>query len=161
MTGNIFISLLLVLLPYSKVFGEKINCDITQYDLNSWDCDSYDYYFASENLQHTLYCLDYNQHQNSELSVQHALVKVIKVLKINEESEIVTIEASYQFDYIDKRLNFSCQMRPFVKEELTYFQIPVPVVENLNSVQTKEYGSSRLASPRLLINKVRITNWVL
>ena len=81
MTGNICINLLLVLLLYSNVFGGKINCGST-YNLENWDCDSYDYYFDSENLKHSLYCLDYVKNSNSVLSVQNAILKVKKILKI-------------------------------------------------------------------------------
>ena len=159
MTGNICINFLLILLLYSNVYGGKINCGVN-YNLENWDCDSYDYYFASENVKHTLYCLDYNKNSNSELSVQNAILNVKKVLKINEESEIVAFDAMYTFDFIDKRLNFSCPIRSFIKKELKNFQIPLPAIENLDSVQYKEYGTSRLASPRLLITKVRSANWV-
>ena len=143
-------------------FGDKIGCgsksdDAQIYNLQNWDCDTYDYYFASENLKHTLYCIGYD-HRKTPNQAEHAGGPVVvnkmgmdikKIIKIDEASEKITLEGRYEIEFVDFRFNMTCPMRSFARSERGLFWVPVPFIPNLESVLFKEYGNTKLESPRL------------
>ena len=153
------IAILLLLLPC--FLADKIGCDINVYNLQNWDCDTYDYHFASENLKHTLYCIGYDHRQTptdqdgeQSVIVNQMEMDIRKITRIDEASEKITLEGKYQIEFVDHRFNMtSCPARSFGSTDRGLFWAPVPFIPNLESVMFKQYGNSVLESPRLTIGQ--------
>ena len=137
--------------------GDKIGCGSNSaqiYNLQNWDCDTYDYYFASENLKQTLYCIGYDHRKTPNQTEGPVIVEkmgmdIKKIIRIDEASEKITLEGKYKIEFVDLRLNMTCPIRSFGRSERELFWVPVPFIPNLESVLFKEYGNTRLESPRL------------
>ena len=100
----VIIAILTLLLKVSNAIQ---SC--SSFNLQDWDCLTYQYHFSESNLEHTLFCLGYNKlTYPSTPNVTKVFVKreLLQLVEINEDNGMISLEDKYEVRLFDQRLSF-------------------------------------------------------
>ena len=81
----------------------------SSFDLQEWDCLTYQNHFSESNLEHTLYCLGYNKltyPSTSNVTKVFVERELLQLVEINQNNGMITLEEKYEVKLFDQRLRF-------------------------------------------------------